>query len=443
MMHTYQRPLTGERVGVVFGSFAPLHQGHLDLIMRAKKECDGGCIVIVCGYDGDKGEPLMPHSKRYRYVREFFADDDLVAVYSINDTEQELDRYPNGWTGWLKEFNRIWHEEAHITAERRVWYVGDEAYYNDLVGLNEEVYLVDRKADNPICATDIRRNPIANWDKITFPFRRIFSTNILICGTASEGKTTLTRDLGKYFNAPYSWEWARDYMRESCVSEWELDGADYMAFLINKENKPYAVLYGTYTVSETDVTQDNSSACSQKTHCVYAGTLDPRKGGAETALNTALYLPENYHVHILGFGSEKEIQYIKDRVSKVSSNCKCSVSYDGCLSGDEYKDFISSCQIGLSTQDPDASFNATSFPSKILAYIANGLRVVTVRIPAIEKSAVAENVFFYEENTPESVAAAIKSIDLTKAYDGKDTIRTLDKKFLANLQMLLQGESDD
>lgn len=231
MMHTYQRPLTGERVGVVFGSFAPLHQGHLDLIMRAKKECDGGCIVIVCGYDGDKGEPLMPHSKRYRYVREFFADDDLVAVYSINDTEQELDRYPNGWTGWLKEFNRIWHEEARITTEKRVWYVGDEAYYNDLVGLNEEVYLVDRKADNPICATDIRRNPIANWDKITFPFRRIFSTNILICGTASEGKTTLTRDLGKYFNAPYSWEWARDYMRESCVSEWELDGADYMAFL--------------------------------------------------------------------------------------------------------------------------------------------------------------------------------------------------------------------
>ena len=87
MLHSYQKPLGGKKVGVVFGSFAPLHQGHLDLIMRAKKENDGGCVVIVCGYDGDKGEPLMPHSKRYRYVREFFADDDLVAVYAINDTE--------------------------------------------------------------------------------------------------------------------------------------------------------------------------------------------------------------------------------------------------------------------------------------------------------------------------------------------------------------------
>ena len=38
MLHGYQKPLSGEKVGVVFGSFAPLHQGHLDCIMRAKKE---------------------------------------------------------------------------------------------------------------------------------------------------------------------------------------------------------------------------------------------------------------------------------------------------------------------------------------------------------------------------------------------------------------------
>ena len=239
MIHSYQTPLTGSKIGVVFGSFAPLHQGHLDLIMRAKKENDGGCLVIVCGYSGDKGEPLMPHDKRYRYVREFFADDDLVAVYATEDTEICIDRYPDGWNGWMTEFDKIWCKAVArgIAEPHKVWYVGDEVYAKDLADrFNEEAILVNRTDENPICATMIRNNPIAHWDKITFPFRRVFSTNILICGTASEGKSVMTADLGKYFNAPYSYEWARDYMKESCVSDWELDGADFMAFLEGQYN---------------------------------------------------------------------------------------------------------------------------------------------------------------------------------------------------------------
>ena len=237
MLHSYQTPLRGDRVGVVFGSFAPLHQGHLDLIMRAKKENDGGCIVICCGYDGDKGEPLVPHRKRYRYVREFFSDDDLVAVYAINDTELGIDNYPDGWDGWMEEFENIFAKAIdRMSAPERVWYVGDANYYEDLIARNEKAVLVDRGATNPICATVIRQNPIKHWDKITAPFRRVFSHNILIAGTASEGKTTMTRDLGKYFNAPYSWEWARDYMKESSVSDWELDSADYLAVLEGQYN---------------------------------------------------------------------------------------------------------------------------------------------------------------------------------------------------------------
>lgn len=249
MLFSYQKPLSGKRVGVVFGSFAPLHQGHLDLIYRAKKENDGGCIVIVCGYDGDKGEPMMPHAKRYRYVREFFADDDLVAVYGINDTEIGAPMYPNGWPRWMEEFNLIYAnsvEDSRVVLNsegnlenmgpERVWYVGDHEYFLDLTQRGEKAILVDRVVDNPICATMIRQNPIKHWDKITFPFRRIFSHNILICGTASEGKTVMTQDLGKYFNAPYSHEYARDYMKESCVADWELDGADFMAFLDGQYN---------------------------------------------------------------------------------------------------------------------------------------------------------------------------------------------------------------
>ena len=228
MLYSYQKPLRGKSVGVVFGTFAPLHQGHLDVIMRAKKECDGGCVVLVDGREGDRGGELMPLKLRYRYVREFFADDDLVAVYPIDETELGIEAYPNGWDKFMAEVERIL--DRATTLCEVVFYVSEDAYAEHLKEFGYEVVKLDRTL-NPISATMIRQNPIKYWEKITFPFRRVFSTNILICGTASEGKTTLVKDLGKYFNAPYSHEYARDYMLESSISEWELDGADYLAFL--------------------------------------------------------------------------------------------------------------------------------------------------------------------------------------------------------------------
>lgn len=207
--------------------------------------------------------------------------------------------------------------------------------------------------------------------------------------------------------------------------------------LINTANKPYSILYGTYMVTGNEAVAASITDVPHKIRCVYAGTLSAKKGGAVAAAAAALHLTEKYHIHILGFGTDSSIQEIKDIVTEISQKSKCTISYDGCLSGQEYIDFISSCDVGLSTQNPSAAFNSTSFPSKILAYMANGLRVVTVRIPAVESSAVGECVYYYDHQDSESIANAIMNIDMYDGYDGKSTIKKLNDIFLESLQKLL------
>lgn len=210
---------------------------------------------------------------------------------------------------------------------------------------------------------------------------------------------------------------------------------------LNTQEKPYVVIHGTYGVEperQCNVFNENlQEQSAQIIHCLYAGTLDPRKGGAVAAAAAAEFLPENYHIHILGFGSDSEIQNMKDVIADISSRSEAKVSYDGLLSGEKYIRFIQSCDIGLSTQNPDAAFNATSFPSKILSYMANGLRVVSVRIPAIEQSAVGDKLYYYDLQTPEEIAQAILSVDFKDGYDSRRIIRELDNQFQKDIKSLL------
>lgn len=216
------------KIGICFGGYCPLHRGHMDVIMRAKKENDL-TYVFVCGYDDEPRATQydIPLMKRYRIIANFLGSenvrvrpinlsDETVRVRYINDTTLNIDESmsDSNWGIWTNyAYDIIAREVPYAPNQDYTWYMAEESYVAPVKKWspypNVKCVLMDR-SEHPISGTAIRNNPLKYWDEITIPFRPYFSHNILITGTASEGKTTLTEDIGKYFGLPYSYEKGRD-----------------------------------------------------------------------------------------------------------------------------------------------------------------------------------------------------------------------------------------
>lgn len=205
---------------------------------------------------------------------------------------------------------------------------------------------------------------------------------------------------------------------------------------LNVRHKPYAVVYGVYH-NEDLITEKEKDGYI---HVVYAGTFAPKKGGGLAAIGCAAYLPENYHVHILGFGSEEETMAIKRKIQKIGGKAQAKITFDGTLYGREYLEFLQKCHIGLSTQNPEAIFCETSFPSKVLSYLSNGLWVVSGRIKVVELTKLS-NIYFYEEQTPKAIAKAILAVDLNAPNHCRALIKSLDENFVKEIANLIKRPS--
>lgn len=229
------------RIGITFGGYCPMHQGHLDLIMRAKKENDI-CYVIVCGYDNEPraNETGLTLNRRFSLVKQMFKDDEQIRVIQVNDTKLGIDESmsDSNWDIWIECVNKTLIQNSQLI-EYYTWYVGEESYKEALLSRTDNFSTIDEvvyihREENPISATMIRENPIKHWNKIALPFRAYFSTNILITGTASEGKSTLTRDIATYFGLPYSEEYGRTYMEYYGKTDTDLTINDFQEFLIEQ-----------------------------------------------------------------------------------------------------------------------------------------------------------------------------------------------------------------
>jgi HTH-type transcriptional regulator, transcriptional repressor of NAD biosynthesis genes len=197
-------------VGFIGGKFLPLHQGHVYAIVHASSMVDELYVVLSHSQIRDKElcketkMDYIPPQIRLRWLSQLTRDMPHVKVVSIEDHEGN-DDYD-------------WKKGAQLIKEaigKQIDYVfSSESEYNDifkeLYPDSKHVMIDPERSHVPISATAIRNEGVYRyWEFIPDFVKPNFIKKVVVVGTESCGKSTLTKNLAKIYNTTYVEEYGR------------------------------------------------------------------------------------------------------------------------------------------------------------------------------------------------------------------------------------------
>lgn len=181
------------KIGMYGGSFNPLHLGHVNDIIMAANQCEE--LFVVLSVTNDKKE--IDHKERFMWLKNVTRDMDNVNVIEIFDTNDSKDSYD--WDSGVKDVKK------KIGRFIDVVFAGDDYkgknIWERLYPESEIVYF-PRDVIN-ISSTKIRSNPYKYYEYLPKIVQKYYVKKICIVGTESCGKSTLVRNLAKYFNTTH------------------------------------------------------------------------------------------------------------------------------------------------------------------------------------------------------------------------------------------------
>lgn len=194
--------------GLVLGKFMPLHNGHLALIDFAANQCDE-LFILLCHTKNES----IPTIEREAWLQVALANYTNVHIVSYLYDERELPntsvsskavslQWSNAIKNILPDIDAVFSSEIY----------GD--YLAAFLNIKHIVFDIERKVI-PISASAILKNPLLNWSFIAETTRPYFVKKIVLLGTESTGKSTLTKNLAAYFNGSYVREMAREILEKT------------------------------------------------------------------------------------------------------------------------------------------------------------------------------------------------------------------------------------
>lgn len=194
----------------VFGKFMPFHKGHEAMMRFALSKCDF-LTVLVCASDKE----TVPGELRQSWISETLADKQNIQVQVFNYIEAELPNSSVSSTAisevWAKVFKQMLPDHSLL--------ITSEPYGDYVAGFMQIQHLPFdlSKTAVPVSATAVRNNLVKNWQFLPRAVQRHMALKVVILGTESTGKTTLTENLAAYFNCSKVLEAGRDLIPDSNV----------------------------------------------------------------------------------------------------------------------------------------------------------------------------------------------------------------------------------
>ena len=192
-------------VGFLAGKFLPYHQGHIYATMAASNYVDKLYVILASNEELDRelcnkaSIDYIPVLERLSWIGETLKDLDNIHILNIEDY---------GWAdGSAKIIEAIPETITHVFSSEESY--GE--YFNRYYPQAEHVVIDNMRDTVNTSGTDIRNDIYGNWDMIPNCAKPYFTKKVCIIGTESCGKSTLTKQLAKYYNTNFVHEVGRDY----------------------------------------------------------------------------------------------------------------------------------------------------------------------------------------------------------------------------------------
>ncbi|WP_242772193.1 multifunctional transcriptional regulator/nicotinamide-nucleotide adenylyltransferase/ribosylnicotinamide kinase NadR [Brevibacillus parabrevis] len=260
-------------VGFIGGKFLPLHQGHVYAITQAACRCDELYVVLSHSPVRDQklceaaGMKPIPYEVRLRWLSTLVKDMENVRVIAVEDGAESDETYD--WQAGAADIKRKIGKPIDFVFSSEQSY---DPIFRRLYPDAKHVVLDGARSQVPISATRIRNEGVfAHWQHILAVAQPFFVKKVVVVGTESCGKSTLTRYLAKIYNTVF----VEEYGRTICE---EVGGCDT---ILTKEYFPH-IAYG-HKMKEYEALQrankllfiDTEAIVTQFYSELYTGTSFP------------------------------------------------------------------------------------------------------------------------------------------------------------------------